>query len=263
MSKIREVFQRGKAIIPFIVCGDPDLETTERLVPVMAEAGADLVELGIPFSDPAAEGPIIQAASSRALKNGVSTDKILEMAARIRKKTQVPMVFMTYANVVFSYGIQRFARQAGESGIDGLILPDLPFEEKEEFAPAFREQGMDLISLVAPASHERISRIGGKAEGFVYCAISPKVAEDRKKIITDVEDMVRLAKGEGEIPCAVSVETSGKEEIASLLKVSDGMIVDVPIVKLCGQYGRDCIPYVEEYIRSMKEVVIGTVNLSQ
>ena len=158
-KNIKKAFGKGKAFIPFITCGDPSLEVTERIVYAMEEAGADLIELGIPFSDPTAEGPVIQAANVRALSGGVTTDKIFDMVRRIRQKTSIPMVFMTYANVVYSYGTERFAKAAAEIGMDGLILPDVPFEEKEEFAIPFKEHGLDLISLIATTSHERIAMI--------------------------------------------------------------------------------------------------------
>ena len=172
MSRIQEAFIGKKAFIPFITCGDPDLETTEKLVYAMEEAGAALIELGIPFSDPTAEGPVIQAANLRALSGGVTTDKIFEMVEKIRRKTQIPLVFMTYANVVFSRGTENFVKRAAEIGIDGLILPDVPYEEKEEFDSVCRKYGLDLISLIAPTSHERIRMIAEKASGFVYCVSS-------------------------------------------------------------------------------------------
>ena len=172
-KRITESFTKGKAFIPFITCGDPSLEVTEQLVYAMEEAGADLIELGIPFSDPTAEGPVIQAANVRALSGGVTTDKVFEMVEKIRKNSSIPMVFMTYANVVFSYGTERFVKKAAEVGMDGLILPDVPFEEKEEFDGICKEYGLDLISLIAPTSHERISMIAKEAQGFcVLCFFS-------------------------------------------------------------------------------------------
>ena len=166
-KRITEAFANGKAFIPFVTCGDPSLEVTEQLVYAMEEAGADLIELGIPFSDPTAEGPVIQEANVRALSGGVTTDKIFAMVEKIRKNTKIPMVFMTYANVVFSYGTERFIKKAAEIGMDGLILPDVPFEEKEEFDAVCKQYGLDLISLIAPTSHERIAMIAKEAEGFV------------------------------------------------------------------------------------------------
>ena len=200
MSKIANAFKggNGKAFIPFITCGDPSLEVTEQLVYAMEEAGANLIELGIPFSDPTAEGPVIQAANIRALSGGVTTDKIFAMVEKIRKNTQIPMVFMTYANVVFSYGTERFIKKASELGMDGLILPDVPYEEKEEFDSVCKKYDMDLISLIAPTSHERISMIAKEASGFVYCVSSLGVTGTRSEITTDIGAMVKLVKkGEG------------------------------------------------------------------
>lgn len=255
MSKIANAFQNGKAFIPFVTCGDPSLDVTEQLVYAMADAGADLIELGIPFSDPTAEGPVIQAANVRALAGGVTTDKIFDMVRRIRQKTDVPMVFMTYANVVFSYGAERFLRTASEIGMDGLILPDLPYEEKDEFDPLCRQYGLDLVSLIAPTSHERIQMIAKDANGFVYCVSSLGVTGVRSSITTDIGAMVKLVKQAKDIPCAVGFGISTPEQAANMAAVSDGAIVGSAIVKLCAQYGADCVPHVAEYVRQMKAAV--------
>ena len=206
-KRITEAFANGKAFIPFLTCGDPSLEVTEQLVYAMEEAGADLIELGIPFSDPTAEGPVIQEANVRALAGGVTTDKVFAMAEKIRKNTKIPMVFMTYANVVFSYGTERFIKKAAEVGMDGLILPDVPFEEKEEFDVVCKQYGLDLISLIAPTSHERIAMIAKEAEGFVYCVSSLGVTGMRTSITTDIGAMVKLVKAQKDIPCAVGFES--------------------------------------------------------
>ena len=194
MSKIANAFKggNGKAFIPFITCGDPSLEVTEQLVYAMEEAGADLIELGIPFSDPTAEGPVIQRANVRALSGGVTTDKVFDMVVKIRKNSSVPMVFMTYANVVFSYGTERFIKTAAEIGMDGLILPDVPFEEKEEFDVILKKYGLDLISMIAPTSHQRIQTIAKDAGGFIYCVSSLGVTGIRSTITTDISAMVHL-----------------------------------------------------------------------
>lgn len=255
MSRIQEAFQKKKAFIPFITCGDPDIETTEKLVYAMEEAGASIIELGIPFSDPTAEGPVIQAASVRALSGGVTADKVFEMVERIRSNTQIPLVFMTYANVVFSYGTERFVRRAAEAGMDGLILPDVPFEEKEEFDIPCRKRGLELISLIAPTSRERIRMIARQASGFVYCVSSLGVTGTRDSISTDVAGMVRLVKEEKDIPCAVGFGISTPEQAAQMAGVCDGVIVGSAIVKLCGQHKRDCVPYVAEYVKKMTEAV--------
>lgn len=254
-KRITDAFAKGKAFIPFITCGDPSLETTEELVYAMEKAGADLIELGIPFSDPTAEGPVIQAANIRALSNGVTTDKIFEMVEKMRKKTSIPMVFMTYANVVFSYGTEKFCRRAAETGMDGLILPDVPFEEKEEFASVCRRYGLDLISLIAPTSHERIARIAKEAEGFVYCVSSLGVTGVRQEITTDVGEMVKMVKAQKDIPCAVGFGISTPEQAEKMASQADGVIVGSAIVKLCETYGENCVPYVREYVKRMKDAV--------
>ena len=212
MNRIEKAFQNGKAFIPFITCGDPSLEVTEQLVYAMEEAGADLIELGIPFSDPTAEGPVIMEANIRALAGGVTTDKIFRMAERIRTRATVPMVFMTYANVVFSYGTERFIKEAARIGMDGLILPDVPFEEKEEFAQICRKYGLALVSLVAPTSRERIRMIASEAEGFLYCVSSLGVTGVRTEITTDVGEMVKMAREVSEIPCVVGFGISTEEQ---------------------------------------------------
>ena len=254
-NKITEAFAKGKAFIPFITCGDPSLEVTEQLVYAMEEAGADLIELGIPFSDPTAEGPVIQEANVRALSGGVTTDKVFDMVAKIRQKTAIPMVFMTYANVVFSYGTEHFIKKAAEVGMDGLILPDVPFEEKEEFDTVCKQYGLDLISLIAPTSHERITQIAKEANGFVYCVSSLGVTGTRTQITTDIGGMVKLVKAVKDIPCAVGFGISTPEQAKKMAAQSDGAIVGSAIVKLCAAHGENCVPYVKEYVKSMKDAV--------
>ena len=253
MSKIAQAFDHGKAFIPFVTAGDPDLETTKELLLVLQESGADLIEIGIPFSDPVAEGIVIQKADERALAAGTTTDKIFDMVESIQDKMHVPMVFMTYANVVFSYGTERFVKKAAEVGMDGLILPDVPFEEKEEFDGVCKEYGLDLISLIAPTSHDRIRMIAKEASGFVYCVSSLGVTGTRSAITTDIGAMVKLVKEENDIPCAVGFGISTPEQAAKMCQSADGAIVGSAIVKLCEKYGKDCVPYVAEYVKSMVE----------
>ena len=256
-NRISEAFAKGKAFIPFITCGDPSLEITEQLVYAMEEAGADLIELGSPFSDPTAEGPVIQEANVRALRGGVTTDKVFDMVIKIREKTDIPMVFMTYANVVFSYGTERFIEKAAKVGMDGLILPDVPFEEKEEFDSVCKKYGLDLISLIAPTSHERITQIAKEAQGFVYCVSSLGVTGTRAKITTDIGAMVKLVKAAKDIPCAVGFGISTPEQAKKMAEQSDGAIVGSAIVKLCAAHGENCVPYVKEYVKSMKDAIRG------
>ncbi|MCI5536417.1 MAG: tryptophan synthase subunit alpha [Clostridiales bacterium] len=255
MSNIKSAFENGKAFIPFITCGDPDLETTAAAVREMVRAGADLIELGIPFSDPTAEGPVIQAANIRALSGGVTTDKIFEMVRELRQDVKIPMVFMTYANVVFSYGAEKFISLCDEVGIDGLILPDLPFEEKEEFLDVCRDYGVDLISLIAPTSENRIARIASEAEGFLYVVSSLGVTGTRSEINTDLGRMVELVRANTDIPCAIGFGISVPEQAAKMAGISDGAIVGSAIIKILEKYGKDAPAHIGEYVKSMKDAV--------
>ena len=236
MSKIRKAFEHGKAFIAFITCGDPDLATTAEAVRAAAANGADLIELGIPFSDPTAEGPIIQGANIRALKGGVTTDKIFAFVRELRRDMDVPMVFMTYANVVFSYGAEKFISACRDIGIDGLILPDLPFEEKEEFLPLCRQYGVDLISLIAPTSENRIAMIAKEAEGFLYIVSSLGVTGTRSEITTDLDSIVRVVRQNTDIPCAIGFGISTPEQAGKMARIADGVIVGSAIVKLLEKY---------------------------
>lgn len=256
MSNIHKAFENGKAFIPFITCGDPDLATTAAVVRAAAANGADLIELGIPFSDPTAEGPVIQGANLRALSGGVRTDQIFDLVRQLRTDVTVPMVFMTYANVVFSYGAEKFIATCREIGIDGLILPDLPFEEKGEFLPLCRQYGVDLISLIAPTSRERISMIAAEAEGFLYIVSSLGVTGTRTEITTDLDAIVRVVRQNTEIPCAIGFGISTPEQARKMAAVSDGAIVGSAIIKILARYGKDAAPYVGEYVRSMKVAVM-------
>ena len=255
MSNIAKAFADGKAFIPFITCGDPDLETTERVVRTMAEAGADLIELGIPFSDPTAEGPVIQSANVRALAAGTTTDKIFDMVRRLRRDVTIPMLFMTYANVVFSYGSERFIATCADIGIDALILPDIPYEEKDEFDPICKRYGVDLISLVAPTSAERIAMVAKEASGFIYVVSSLGVTGVRSEITTDIGAMVQLIRENTKLPCAVGFGISTPEQARKMASLSDGAIVGSAIVKLIAQYGREAVPYVADYVKRMKDAV--------
>lgn len=255
MSKIKEAFQNGKAFIPFITCGDPDLDTTKAIVREMAARGADLIELGIPFSDPTAEGPVIQEANLRALSGGVTTDKIFQMVRELRQDVQIPMVFMTYANVVFSYGTEKFISLAAEAGIDGLILPDVPYEERADFAPTCEKYGLDLISMIAPTSEDRISMIAKEATGFIYVVSSLGVTGTRTKITTDIGHIVRIIRQNTDTPCAVGFGISTPEQAARMTQFADGAIVGSAIVKQVAAKGRDSVSGIGEYVQSMKDAI--------
>ena len=255
MSKIAEAFRDKKAFIPFITAGDPDLETTEKILFAMQDNGADLIEIGIPFSDPVAEGIVIQQADERALASGTTTDKIFDMVEKIEDKIHVPMVFMTYANVIFVYGIERFAKRSQELGMAGVIVPDVPFEEKEELDSVFSRYGLDVISLIAPTSKDRIKAIAAEAKGFVYCVSSLGVTGVRTTINKGVADMIKEVKKVKDIPCAIGFGISTPEQAKEMSEISDGVIVGSAIVRIVGEYGRDSAAKVGEYVRSMKEAM--------
>ena len=255
MSKIKEAFKNGKAFIPFITCGDPDLETTAAAVREMVNAGADLIELGIPFSDPTAEGPVIQGANLRALEGGVTTDKVFDLVRDLRRDVTVPMVFMTYANVVFSYGTERFLKTCQEVGMDGLILPDLPFEEKEQFQPLCKKYGVDLVSLIAPTSANRIAMIAKEAEGFLYIVSSLGVTGTRTEIKTDLGSILSAIRKVTDIPAAVGFGISTPEQAKKMADLSDGAIVGSAIIKLLAEYGTEAPARIGAYVKSMKDAI--------
>lgn len=260
MSRIAQAFQNGKAFIPFVTGGDPDLETTEKLLVAMQEAGADLIEIGLPFSDPVAEGIVIQEANERALAAGCTTDKLFDMVKKARQTVTVPMVFLTYINPIFTYGKEKFMKRCVECGIDGLIVPDLPYEEKGEIKDVCEEYGVDLISMIAPTSKERIKMIAREAKGFVYVVSSLGVTGVRSEINTNVEEMTAMIREVTEVPCAVGFGISKPEQAAKMAAISDGAIVGSAIVRMVAANGRDCVPVVAKYVKNMKEAVISACN---
>lgn len=257
MSRTGNAFAKGKAFIPFITVGDPDISTTELIIREAVKNGADLIELGIPFSDPTAEGPVIQAGNERALKGGITTDQVFDLVRRLRKDIDVPFVFMTYSNVVFSYGSSRFMELCSKTGVDGVILPDLPFEEKSEFLGDCRQYGVDLISLIAPTSGERIAMIAKEAVGFVYLVSSLGVTGVRSRITTDLRSIVDVIRKNTDIPVAVGFGISTPEQAKEMATLSDGAIVGSAIVRLVEQYRQDSPKVIGEYVRKMKDAVLS------
>ena len=254
-NRIASAFDHGKAFIAFITCGDPDLATTAAAVRAAVANGADLIELGIPFSDPTAEGPVIQEANVRALAGGVTTDKVFGLVRELRSDVTVPLVFMTYANVVFSYGADRFIRTCSEIGIDGLILPDIPYEEREEFLPICRQYGVKLISLIAPTSAERVAMIAKDAEGFIYLVSSLGVTGTRDKITTDLTSIVREIRANTTVPCAVGFGISTPAQARAMAEVADGAIVGSAIVRILAARGKDAPDEIGAFVKSMKDAL--------
>ncbi len=255
MSNIAKAFDHGKAFIAFITCGDPDLETTRKTVVKMVEAGADLIELGIPFSDPTAEGPVIMDADKRALDGGVTTDDIFAFTRELRKTVKVPMVYMTYANVVYHYGAEEFCTKAQEAGVDGLILPDVPFEEKADFDAVCQKHGMDLVSMIAPTSENRIAEIAKEAKGFLYVVSSLGVTGTRTAITTDLGPMIKLIRDNTDIPCAIGFGISNPEQCRQMAALADGAIVGSAIVKIIAKNGRDSAEPAGAFVKEMKDAI--------
>ena len=241
----------NRAFIPFITAGDPTLSVTKELIYAMAEAGASMIEIGIPFSDPVAEGPVIQEANERALRSGTTTDGIFAMIREIREDLSVPLVFLTYMNPIFTYGTNRFMAMCQEVGIDAVIVPDLPFEEKEEIEASCEQYGIIPISLIAPTSCERIEKIAKNAKGFLYCVSSLGVTGVRNQLDSKLEDMIAIARKNTHIPCAIGFGISTPQQATELAAIADGVIVGSAIVRLIGTYGEDAVIPVKEYVRQM------------
>jgi tryptophan synthase alpha chain len=256
MNRIEKVFAEGKkAFIPFVTAGDPDRETTKKLVLAMAANGADIIELGIPFSDPIAEGSVIQEADERALRQGITTDGVFSLVEEIRAETDVPLVFMTYVNVVFTYGKQRFMDRCKAVGMDGIIVPDLPYEEQDELKGECRKSGIPLVSMIAPTSRERIGKVSAAAEGFLYCVSSLGVTGTRKELGNDAESMVREAKRHTSVPCCIGFGISDPIQAARMAAISDGVIVGSAIMAIVAEHGRESVEPVARFVRTMKTAV--------
>ncbi len=251
MSRIKEAFNNKKAFIGFITAGDPTLEKTEEFVLEMEKAGASLVEIGIPFSDPIAEGPVIQEANIRALSGGCTTDKIFEMVKSLRTKTQMPLVFMGYVNTLYRYGYEKFFERCKETGIDGVILPDVPYEEKGEVTDVASKYGIEIVSLIAPTSEKRIKMIAKDAEGFIYVVSSMGVTGVRSEIKTDISSIVDSIKEVTDVPVAVGFGINTKEQVNQYTTIADGAIVGSAIVKIVAKYGKDAGSHIYDYVSEL------------
>ena len=254
-KNIERAFDHGKAFVAFVTCGDPDLDTTKKIILALERAGCDLIELGIPFSDSTAEGPVIQEANERALSNGCTTDDVFEMIKEVRKETSIPMVFMTYANVVFHYGTDKFCQKMIDANMSGMILPDVPYEEKDEFETVCHQYGLDFIRMIAPTSHDRIKMIANDAQGFLYCVSSLGVTGTRSKITTNVNEMVDIVRSVSDIPCGIGFGISTPEQAKKMTEKADAAIVGSAIIKIIAKYGKEAPDHVEAYVRSMVEAI--------
>jgi len=253
MSNIAQAFKNGKAFIGFVTGGDPRIEKTKEFVLEMFRAGADMVEIGIPFSDPIAEGPVIQEANIRALSAGTTVEKLFTLVEELRAVTDKPLAFMTYLNPVFHYGYDAFFKRAAAAGLDGIIIPDLPYEEQDEVKKAASEHGVDLISLIAPTSETRIREIARSASGFIYLVSSMGVTGVRGEITTDLGSIVAAIRDVTAVPIAIGFGIHTPAQAAQMARVADGVIVGSAIVKIIAEHGSDAGPRVYQYVKEMTE----------
>lgn len=256
MNRISRAFSQGTAFIPFITGGDPDIETTEKLLYALYEAGADIIEIGVPFSDPIAEGPVIEAANERALKAGCTVDRLFDLVARVRPNIPIPLLFMTYYNPIFAYGIDRFTERCAACGLDGLIVSDLPFEERAELSGPCATHGLELISLIAPTSGERITDIAQSSSGFLYCVSSLGVTGERKELGGSARQMVKQAKQAADLPCAVGFGISSPEQASEISAFADGVIIGSAIVRIIAEHGRDSVEPVSSFARAIRQAIV-------
>lgn len=255
MSNIKKAFENKKAFIGFVTAGDPDLQVSEQIMLNMAKGGCDLIEIGIPFSDPIAEGPVIQEANLRSLSQGTTTDKVFDLTKKVSAQTDVPLVYMTYLNVLFKYGYDRFLQKAKDAGISGVIIPDLPYEEKDEVQSVAEHYGIDVISLIAPTSEDRIKMIAKDARGFVYTVSSLGVTGTREEIKTDLESITKAIREVTDTPVAIGFGINTPEQAKKYYHIADGIIVGSAIVKIVAEYGQNAPEKVYEYVKSMKDAI--------
>jgi tryptophan synthase alpha chain len=255
MSRIGTAFEGKKAFIGFLTGGDPCPERTESFIHEMIEGGADLIEIGIPFSDPIAEGPVIQAANLRALSAGTTVDRLFKIAGNVSKTVETPLVFLTYLNPVFHYGYEAFFDGCREAGVDGVIIPDLPFEEQPEAKVIAAARGVDVISLVAPTSADRILHIAREASGFLYVVSSLGVTGMRSQITTDLGAMIKTIRQATDLPAAVGFGINTPEQARAIAAVADGVIVGSAIVRIIEEHGEDAGSHIRRYVEEMKRAL--------
>jgi tryptophan synthase alpha chain len=255
VNRISQAFLNKKGFVAFVTGGDPDIETTENVIVAMAEAGVDVIEIGIPFSDPVAEGIVIQDASARSLANGCTVDKLFEMVQKVRTKTAIPLLFMTYMNPVLAYGTRNFMERCAQCGLDGVIVPDLPFEEKDELTGDCKDFGISLISMIAPTSADRVEKIVKDAEGFIYCVSSLGVTGVRQEINPEVAAMISQAKKVTNVPCAVGFGISTPEQAQEMANIADGVIIGSAIVKIILEHGRESVEPVREFVGRVRRAL--------
>lgn len=248
MNRVEKAFSKGRAAIPFIMCGDPDLKSSEKIILTAAASGADMIVLGIPFSDPTAQSAAVTKANQRALNAGANCDKAFELIENIRKKTDIPIAIKTFANIVFSKGIENFAKTAAKLKIDALILPDVPKEESDEFAVYCEKYGVSVISTVTGASGDRIEYICAGAKGFIYCDLAEGDYGDSVKLLERV-------KAATNAPRVINANFSGKFVLNDVYKYAEGVLLESEISEIIEKYAQNSAPYVEDFLKQFKRSV--------
>jgi tryptophan synthase alpha chain len=252
MSRIARAFADGKSFIAFVTGGDPTLERSKEYIRALIEGGADLIEIGVPFSDPIAEGPVIQEANLRALASGTTLDGIFGLVRSLRCETQIPIVLLTYLNPVHHYGYEEFFATCAQVGIDGIIIPDLPYEEKGELAKDAAANDVDVISLIAPTSAERIASIAADATGYLYLVSSLGVTGVRNKITTDLRALIEPIRAVTDVPVAVGFGIHTPEQARDVARLADGAIVGSAIVRMIAENPDGAATELLAYARRMK-----------
>jgi tryptophan synthase alpha chain len=255
MSKIQNAFKKGKAFIGFVTGGDPSIEKSKEFILEMVKAGADIIEIGIPFSDPIAEGRVIQEANIRALNAGATLEKLFDLVEDLREETDVPQLFLTYLNPVFHYGYDSFFERCSEVELDGIIIPDLPFEEQSPVKTVATQFGIDLISLIAPTSEARIKEIAKSASGFIYLVSSMGVTGIRSEITTDLSSITAAIKSVTPIPVAIGFGIHTPAQAAQMARIADGVIVGSAIVKIAAEHGTEAGTHIFRYVKEIKEAI--------
>ncbi len=255
MSRIANAFANGKAFIGYVTGGDPSIAMSEEYILALIDAGANLIEIGIPFSDPIAEGPVIQESSLRALHADTTTEDIFSLVSSLRLKTSVPLVLLTYLNPVLHYGYEPFFSRCAQTGVDGIIIPDLPFDEKDEVNDVAASYGVDLISMIAPTSAQRIAQIASGATGFIYLVSSMGVTGVRSQINTDIDAIVKVIRSVTTTPIAVGFGIHTPDQAREMALKADGVIVGSGIVKRIAANPQGACRELTDYVKSLKDAI--------
>lgn len=252
MSRIKEAFKDGKALIGFLTAGVPSAEDTLRYMEDLETAGADLIEIGVPFSDPVADGAVIMEADVQALKNKVHLPQVMEIVKAFRKQSETPLVFLTYYNPIFNYGVKKFFEEAKDIGLDGVAIPDLPYEEQMEIRPFADTYGIDIIQIIGPASEERICQNVRNATGFIYIVSSVESANRKSDMKTNLADIISVIRKTTDTPIVVGLDGHHPEELQKMKEMADGITTGSIVVDIINKNGKKAGKLVQEYMKKLK-----------